>query len=427
MLETNPDFANELNLPNSENRILEKERLYYWGDYQEDDFNIDRTFFTSWYRGLLDISKRKNIRALSVINSAVAFDPNYNQRPLNLAKHLAHENHLVLFITWQWEPEERLENSYKEVYPNIFEVPMYKFIGSFSIFLNLLFNSVEWENRNFIVTLPSKHFLRLISQFRKTSTNIIYDIMDEWEEFNKMGQAPWFIKDVEEAFILAADSIYGVAPSLIRKFSYLRNDILVNGNGYSVDALKKENKLIALKNTNKIIKVGYFGHLTEAWFDWDLVFSIAKSNPKIIFEIIGYGCSDQTLETIKKHKNIKFLGKKKHHELISYSKYWYAGLIPFKKSILSEAVDPIKIYEYLYFGIPSITSGIPHLKDYPHTWVIEDPKEFNEIFPQLQKSRSKMAKDKELALFLEESKWESRFNSLLSNAKSSSVFSNLVE
>jgi hypothetical protein len=38
--------------------------------------------------------------------------------------------------------------------------------------------------------------------------------------------------------------------------------------------------------------VGYFGHLTDAWFDWSLIFDLARSRADITFEIIGYGEPD---------------------------------------------------------------------------------------------------------------------------------------
>ena len=50
--------------------------------------------------------------------------------------------------------------------------------------------------------------------------------------------------------------------------------------GFKQDDYSKE-------RSNRII-VGYFGHLTDSWFDWDSMIKIAESRPDYIFEIIGH-------------------------------------------------------------------------------------------------------------------------------------------
>ncbi len=62
-------------------------------------------------------------------------------------------------------------------------------------------------------------------------------------------------------------------------------------------------------------------------------------------------------------------------------------MIPFKSGRLSEAVDPIKIYEYFYFGLPVIVTGIKHLEQYPNVRVVSNPGMFMEAARLLQASR----------------------------------------
>ena len=58
-------------------------------------------------------------------------------------------------------------------------------------------------------------------------------------------------------------------------------------------------------------KVGYFGHLTASWFDWDSLIEIAKSRPKYHFEIIGHSAPDD----LELPKNIDLMGPKTHPEI----------------------------------------------------------------------------------------------------------------
>ena len=85
------------------------------------------------------------------------------------------------------------------------------------------------------------------------------------------------------------------------------------------------------------------------------------------------------------------------------------GIIPFVQSALSEAVDPIKIYEYLYFGLPVVVTGIGHLKDYPQTYFSTRAT----INQAIAKVLSDSTCEGELEAFLRRTTWEARFDSLL--------------
>ena len=68
--------------------------------------------------------------------------------------------------------------------------------------------------------------------------------------------------------------------------------------------------------------IGYFGHLTDAWFDWDLLFSMASQLDDYCFEIIGYGEPEWVLEKITHFNNISFIGKVLPSDLHSYVSRW---------------------------------------------------------------------------------------------------------
>jgi hypothetical protein len=98
---------------------------------------------------------------------------------------------------------------------------------------------------------------------------------------------------------------------------------------------------------------------------------------------------------------------------------WDAAIIWFKSGKLSEAVSPIKIYEYLYFGLPVLVKGIGHLKDFPSTQVVTDAKQALDALIALQNKQqedTQVAQNNEIATeqMLAESTWEQRFIDLLS-------------
>ncbi|WP_271755297.1 glycosyltransferase, partial [Cohnella sp. JJ-181] len=305
------------------------------------------------YKTILERYQRQEINGVSVIPSAFPFDELYNQRTINLAKYLSKKNHVSLFVVWQWTTEEVIESAFKEVYHNVFVIPMYAFFDS----LYLLKSIAEIKQKYAIFNIPSTQYNNITADLRSNNFTIIYDIMDEWEEFFKVGQASWYSRREEERLILAADIITAVSRPLIDKFNFLRNDIVLIGNGYDKELLGPA--YISRNGTanDNVIHVGYFGHLTESWFDWELVFKILE-NKSIILHIIGYGANKETLIRLKKFQNANYHGKVQPSLLRDYVKNWNVGIIPFKDSSLSQAVDPIKIYEYLYYGLPTVVTGI---------------------------------------------------------------------
>lgn len=373
------------------------------------------------YSRILNEYRNGVIKGIAIIPSAFEFDELYNQRTINLAKYLSKEGYAVVYVAWQWDKNDLINNSYECFLERIYQVPLFDFLETQFDLIN------EIQDKRFFITFPTEKFYKLIASFRENAFYIIYDIMDEWEEFYNVGEAPWYNKEIEEAIILNSDLVIGVSEPLREKFEFLRNDILVIGNGYDENISKMEN--IALKKvaSDKKIHIGYFGHLTASWFDWDLVFNLAKKD-NLFIHLIGYGVDDKILNKLKEYKNIKFYGKVHPGELHHYVKEWHLGLIPFKKSKLSIAVDPIKIYEYLFFGLPTISTGIPHIGNYPIVTHCEETQNViesvEEVYTEILNNSLEVI---ELEGFLINSTWESRFRKMMHEIDNIDFFQSLFK
>ena len=365
----------------------------------------------SWIRRCNEVDR------IAVIPCGFEFDDLVNQRPINAAKHYSAKGYLVLFIAWQWFPQEPLSKGTAEVYPNVIQVPLYEFLN-YGTTLQL-----EAKDCQFIATMPAPHFRDSINTWRSKGGIVVYDIMDDWEEFYKAGQAPWYEKQVEESLVVAADYVSAVSPGLRRKFSHMRSDIAVIGNGYTPSTLGASYRGIAGKTSDDRIVIGYFGHLTDAWFDWELILSLAETHTAYTFEIIGYGEPIWIHEKIKQFGNIALVGKVLPSDLHTYVSRWTIGIIPFVESTLSEAVDPIKIYEYLYFGLPVVVTGISHLGQYPRTYF---GTKFT-IHEAISRAITDTTDIDALNEFLASTTWEARFDQLLKLITSRKLLSALYE
>jgi len=355
-----------------------------------------------------------NSPKIAVVPCAFEFDELANQRPINLAKFLSRKGYFVVFVAWQWSPNEHLKKSGTIVHENVIQISLYQFLHNVR-----LFPKRSPKDGVFFVTFPAGAFLEPIRDLRSRGFSIVYDIMDDWEEFAGVDQAPWYERAIEDQIILEADVVCGVSKPLVDKFRHLRTDAFINGNGYSVDVLGKEAADIARITVKKQgIRAGYFGHLTDSWFDWDLLLKTAESNADIQFDVIGYGAPDHCLRAVERLPNVTYHGPVPPSQLSIHTRRWTVGLIPFKKGTLAAAVDPIKIYEYLYMGLPVVVTGIEHLAAYHCTKVADHPEEFSKFIREqssLQAQWPRAAVDQ----FLAASTWHARFEALLAEIEAS--------
>jgi len=354
---------------------------------------------------------KRRVKGIFILTSAFPFDESYNQRVINLTKFLSAKGMGVIYVAWRWTENDTIPKIGEEVLPNVFQIASDMFDGALSEMAGLLH-----PNRVFVVEFPHPNFFRAALFLKSINFSIVYEIIDDWEEFHKVGQAIWYNKTFEEALIVNADFLTAVSYPLIEKFSGLRKDIHLSPNGFDPDLLGRKHRHLVRTNKKREkseIHLGYFGHLTPSWFDWDFVFAVIEAARQrdlhIHFHIIGYGEPDLKDKLIYYREAISFYGLVAPQELWKYVRHWETGFICFKEGALSAAVDPIKIYEYLYFGLPVIVKGIPHLNKIPAVKVIQNEHEFLDAVYLLHQHPPATQVWRQVNCFLKQSTWTSRF------------------
>lgn len=350
------------------------------------------------------VAAARSADKVAVIPCGFEFDELVNQRPINAAKYFASRGYFVLFVAWQWGRKDELAKGCSSVWPRVHQVPLFEFVDLHGLL------PPKQADALYLLTMPARELVNCVPGLRGKGYAIVYDVMDEWQEFFKSGQAPWYDRQVEEQLVLQSDVVCCVAPALVEKFSGIRDDILLIGNGYSEAVMGREHRGIAQAWGAAQHVVGYFGHLTDAWFDWKLVFDLAARHDDVRFEIIGYGEPQWVRDQARSLDNLVLVGKVHPSELNTHVRHWSVGIIPFVEGSLSRAVDPIKIYEYIYFGLPVFVTGIEHLQIYPGVvWAARD--EAQARFASFLARKS--ADAGQVESFLAETTWNARFDGLV--------------
>jgi glycosyltransferase involved in cell wall biosynthesis len=337
---------------------------------------------------------------LFLIFCATEFRESEGQRPTRFARELAKRGIPVIFVYWRWDV---LGAVLKSGFPHVFCFPIDEFLTYYETLLTDA--RLSPLDRVLMMEFPHPGLLEIANYANACGWKTVYDVLDDWEEFHKEGQAIWYDGDVEAYMLHNTDITTVICENLLRKMRTLgaeRAHLLPNGFEDWSDAGRKPPP----KPRKGRITIGYFGHLTNSWFDWPLVERIARRRPDWVFQIIGYGL-DRRVES---NGNVSFLGRVEHRDLPAYAQNWDVAMIPFRPSKLSLSVDPIKIYEYISLGLPTVLTGMPHLASYPGVIVADSDEEFEAA---VQQAAGRRLDEATIKAFLDSNRWSNRIDDLL--------------
>ena len=107
-------------------------------------------------------------------------------------------------------------------------------------------------------------------------------------------------------------------------------------------------------------RVGFHG-LIGAWLDLPLVAAAAAALPEVSWVFLGRVEITPTL--LPRLPNLHFLGARPYAALPDYVRGMSVMVLPFARGALTEAVDPVKLYEYLAAGRPVVATPLPALAE----------------------------------------------------------------
>ncbi len=135
-------------------------------------------------------------------------------------------------------------------------------------------------------------------------------------------------------------------------------DPRVIGNGVEVALFQAAAPARDLPGDPSAPILGYVGSL-HSWFDVPLVRALARALPRARVLLVGpaHPATREDLERAQVGSpNLYWLGPKPYAEVPSIVRAFRAGLIPFRRTPLTEAVNPVKLYEYAAAGVPCVTT-----------------------------------------------------------------------
>ena len=254
-----------------------------------------------------------------------------------------------------------------------------------------------------IVQLP--YWASLARRLRQAQGwRVAYDCMDEWDSFPKIGKA---LIEEERALVAECDLVTVTGSVLLAKWEPANPNCVLVRNG--VDNRFFSSKCAPNELLSEIAHpiIGYYGALAE-WVDFDLIARIADARRDWSFVLIGDVFTDEA-DVLQDRPNVHLLGLKPYADMPRYLYHFDVCIIPFKLNKVTHAVDPVKFYEYMSAGKPTVAVPLLELKPYErYLEFAEGPAEFIASIKTALKETDTAAERSRVA-FAQQNDWTSRF------------------
>ena len=266
----------------------------------------------------------------------------------------------------------------------------------------LLFKSFFINYDKVIITNPTQVMYIDLLLIKLKGTKIIYDCMDLYKYWIEEKDYKYFDKyekilcNYSNVIITSSNALKN---DLVKKYSMINNKIKVVKNGYSFDNISY--KKVNVKHPN----VMYIGSIDD-YFDFDTVIDYAKRNKRITIYLIGPITSKARKHTEKLPSNIIVHKPIIHSNIPTFIKKADVLIMPFIVNDMIKCVDPIKLYEYIFFEKPVVCSYWDELKPFGDFVYFYDGDNFEKVLNTALKCYN--INHKKLDNFLKKSTWQKR-------------------
>ncbi len=218
-----------------------------------------------------------------------------------------------------------------------------------------------------------------VRRFMEDGFTVIYEYIDEIAS-EIVGNVPELVYRRHEQLLTDERVIVAVtSDKLLEEVRPVRSKrLLLSTNGVDLDHWRvgrpEPPRDLRPALTGRIV-VGYHGAIAR-WIDYDLLRLIADDG-RYELVLIGREHDREFRKSgLAAHPRVHFLGSKSYFELSRYAAHYDIGILPFRRSGLTDSVSPLKIFEYMAAGKPIVTTDLLECRKYRSCLMAADPAEF---------------------------------------------------
>lgn len=282
------------------------------------------------------------------------------QRPQFIAEALAEYYDVTVMLRKEYKKEYKgkFSSSDKITFYSIFRFPFNRIKMICIINRYILREKIKQILHNYdIVWFSSPEQYYQIKDLLLKKHLIIYDCMDDILEFPSAKKDRSVSKNllcIEKELVTDSNMIFCSSTNLgnviQKRYGINDNRIAIVNNAVSEELLKNNFVCSETKNNDTEYKhIIYIGTI-DKWFDFDLLEKICNKFDNIIFDLYG----PIVHRPYEENKRIRFHGLVSHDKIVNIMKKSDMLIMPFILSPLIESVNPVKLYEYILSGKPTV-------------------------------------------------------------------------
>lgn len=259
------------------------------------------------------------------------------------------------------------------------------------------------------------HFAPLRDLFdRFESPAVVYDLLDDlsiYDADEKGMPEARRVRAHHPLLMESADAVIASSPVLLDRHRSERGDILLVENGVEVERFRVPQPRPPEIPPGTPV-VGYHGAVAR-WFDLELFREVATANPQWRFAIVGPVAPEirAAVERVGELANVLLIGEQPSDRIAAFVQAFDVGAIWFQVDTLTEAVSPLKMYEYLAAGIPVVATPLPACVSTPGVRVASSLSEFGTAISQALGEPGARSGDRQATA--REASWDRRLAPLL--------------
>ena len=189
----------------------------------------------------------------------------------------------------------------------------------------------------------------------------VYDITDDWSEVGDRRAAAVVRRDEARLFD-RCESIVVCSPGLAESRAAVRPDLVVVPNAVDTEHLRRH----CLRPDD--LPVGpiavYVGTLHTDRIDVALVARLASEIPELTVVLVGPDALDDIARhTLDRTGSVLRLGPRPYTQVPAYLQHANVLIVPHVVSPFTESLDPIKLYECLAVGVPTVATPVAGFRD----------------------------------------------------------------
>jgi glycosyltransferase involved in cell wall biosynthesis len=200
---------------------------------------------------------------------------------------------------------------------------------------------------------------------------VVYHCVDAIQAQPEMPAAA--ISHWEQQLCRRADQVFVTSPQLLRSLSPLnpRTRFYPNvaDSAHFAQAMDPALPIAVDLARIPMPRLGFVGAVSGYKLDLSLVAALARRRPEwslVLVGPVGEGDPGTDVSELRGLANVHLLGQRPYTSLPAYLKGFQVGLLPLSFNAYTQAMFPMKFFEYLAAGLPVVASAIDALRPYDH-------------------------------------------------------------